>query len=209
MINKKLIPAGIGLVFFCLLGYLVSFELTTDFDTLISGFIQGFRSPVMTDIMKTITYSANWQAITLLCLVFLALPMTRSKAGFILAVSSIITTLLNNLMKQLFQRVRPEDIFPLVTQNSFSFPSGHAMSGLVFYGMVIYLLVGTLKNRPAKYLFTSLLSLLIILIGVSRVYLGVHYPSDILAGWSVGLSLLLLFEYAADRFAGKHIGNQG
>lgn len=198
----------LGAASFCFLAYLVMLKQVNGLDPIVSNFIRGFQSPELTAVMKAITYSANWQTITLLCLVFLILPKTRVAIGYVLALSSILTTSLNNLLKLLFHRVRPDNLLSLIAQGSYSFPSGHAMSGLVFYGLVIFLFILPLKNRPAKYCLTGLLSLLIFFIGVSRVYLGVHYPTDVLAGWSIGLCLLILFEYAADRFPRKHIRNE-
>ncbi len=198
----------IGLISFCSIALLYTFNRVDAFDTAIADYIHIFWNPAMTNVMKVITYSANWQTITLLCLVFLMLPSTRNSMGYVVSASSILTTVLNNLLKQIFHRVRPDVILSLVTPGGYSFPSGHAMSGMVFYGLLIVLFSHRLKNKPAKYCLTGFLGLLIFFIGVSRVYLGVHYPTDILAGWSVGLCLLCIFEYAADRFAGKYVRNQ-
>jgi len=198
----------IGVLSFFFLAYLVAFKPEMGFDGAVSHYIQQFRSPELTALMKLITYTANWQAITLLCMLFLLIPGTRASAGYLLAASSLLTTGCNNLLKLLFHRIRPEDVLPLVSQNSFSFPSGHAMSSLVFYGLLIYLLLRRIKNKPASCCLTGLLCVLIFFIGLSRVYLGVHYPTDVLAGWSMGLCLLILFEYAADGFSRKHIRNQ-
>lgn len=198
----------IGLVSFCSIALLYNFDRAYGFDTAVTTYIHMFSNPAMTNVMKVITHSANWQTITLLCVVLLLLPWTRISVGYAASASSILTTSLNNLLKQLFHRVRPDDILSLVAPGSFSFPSGHAMSGMVFYGLLIVLFSHRLKNKPVKYCLTGFLCLLILFIGVSRVYLGVHYPTDILAGWSVGLCLLIIFEYAADRFTRKYVRNQ-
>ena len=198
----------IGLISFFFLAYLVTFKPDLGFDGAVSHYIQQFRSPKLTAIMKFITHYASWQMITLLCVLFLLLPGTRTSAGYLLAASSLLTTGCSTLLKLLFQRIRPEEVLPLVSQSSFSFPSGHAIISFVFYGLLILLLLPHLKNKPAKYCLTGLLCLLVFFIGLSRVYLGVHYPTDVLAGWSMGLCLLILFKYAADGFSGKHIRNQ-
>ena len=99
--------------------------------------------------------------------------------------------LLMFLLKLIFQRDRP--ITPLLkAAQGYSFPSGHALMSITFYGLLIFLVWVNVKNNWIKWILTILLALLIIFIGVSRVYLRVHYSSDVLAGFCVGLMWLLL-----------------
>ena len=94
--------------------------------------------------------------------------------------------LINQLLKAWFTRPRPTFVEPLAVELTYSFPSGHATMSLITYGMLAYFLwIGT-TNRAAHVLVTSALISLIILIGVSRMYLGVHYFSDVLAGYASG-----------------------
>ncbi len=98
--------------------------------------------------------------------------------------------LLNLVLKQLFARPRPDYPRAYLTAPGFSFPSGHAMVSIVFYGTIAYLACSYLKRFRAK-LLVSISALLISgLIGFSRVYLGVHYISDVLAGWAAGMAWL-------------------
>ena len=83
--------------------------------------------------------------------------------------------ILNQVLKRIFERVRP-DIFPVIAESGYSFPSGHAMGAICFYGILAY--------------FAGLAGIYILLIGLSRVYLGVHYPTDILAGYAAGATWL-------------------
>ena len=101
------------------------------------------------------------------------------------------TWLLNNLLKTIFQRTRP-DTLHLVAVGGFSFPSGHAMIATAFYGMLGYIMWSHLLHgsKPAWYVLL-LTFCLVIAIGVSRVYLGVHYPSDVVAGFAAGGVCLL------------------
>jgi len=99
--------------------------------------------------------------------------------------------LLMFLLKLIFQRDRP--ITPLLkAAQGYSFPSGHALMSITFYGLLIFLVWVNVKNNWIKWILTILLALLIIFIGVSRVYLRVHYFSDVLAGFCVGIMWLLL-----------------
>ncbi|MEJ7822473.1 MAG: phosphatase PAP2 family protein [Chitinophagaceae bacterium] len=106
----------------------------------------------------------------------------------VVAMSSL---LLMFLLKLIFQRDRP--LTPLLeAAQGYSFPSGHALMSITFYGLMIFLVWLNVKNNWVKWILTILLALLIIFIGVSRVYLRVHYSSDVLAGFCVGLMWLLL-----------------
>lgn len=97
---------------------------------------------------------------------------------------------LNLLLKRLFERARP-DIFQVIAETGFSFPSGHAMGALCFYGLTAFFIGLRLKKRRNKYALYLIASLWIACIGVSRIYLGVHYPSDVLAGYAAGSTWLL------------------
>ncbi len=106
----------------------------------------------------------------------------------VVAMSSL---LLMFLLKLIFQRDRP--LTPLLeAAQGYSFPSGHALMSITFYGLMIFLVWLNVKNNWIKWILTILLALLIIFIGVSRVYLRVHYTSDVLAGFCVGIMWLLL-----------------
>ncbi|TLM99937.1 phosphatase PAP2 family protein, partial [bacterium] len=92
---------------------------------------------------------------------------------------------LNEALKLLFHRQRP-GLPHLVEVTGLSFPSGHAMVSFSFYGLLIYLVWLNFSGRVIKLLITVILGFLILAIGISRIYLGVHYPSDVLAGFSAG-----------------------
>ena len=105
-----------------------------------------------------------------------------------IAISSLALML---LLKQLFQRKRP--LSPLLkAAKGLSFPSGHAIMAVTFYGLLIYILQHTITIDWLKWLATVLMFVLIILIGFSRIYLRVHYASDVAAGFIIGLLWLLL-----------------
>lgn len=94
-------------------------------------------------------------------------------------------------LKQLFQRKRPE--IPLLNEvQGLSFPSGHALMSVTFYGLLIYIIVQTMKSRSLKLSLTVFFVVLILLIGFSRIYLRVHYTSDVLAGYIIGVVWLFI-----------------
>jgi len=191
IINKKtgiiIIPLGL----FLIIGLLVQLNVATTFDYSVQSFIFSMHRDCLTVFFKIVTYSANWQTIVIFCAVFLTVKRTRIRIGLPLSFASAISTMLYKWVKLLYARPRPEIVFHLIEQGGLSFPSGHSMTGLVFYGLLIYFIAkyGG-KNRAQKALM-SLLVVLIVLIGFSRVYLGVHYPTDVLAGWFLGTSILV------------------
>jgi undecaprenyl-diphosphatase len=192
------------------LAVIVGYQDLLPIDTAIRTWLYNLRSDGLTSLMQFITFSANWQTITVVCLSTLLFKPFRLSIGLPLTISVLISSGLNELLKNLFLRDRPADILYLVSAHSPGFPSGHAMTGLVFYAMLLLLFLRHQKKRPAdNMVVTGLVCMWIFLIGLSRIYLGVHYPSDVLAGWTFGLFLYVLFEYATDRFARKYIGNKG
>ncbi|MEN6413817.1 MAG: phosphatase PAP2 family protein [Veillonellales bacterium] len=113
--------------------------------------------------------------------------------------------LLNFLLKDLFERNRP-DMFRVIDETGYSFPSGHAMVSLCFYGMLAYLISRHIPRWRWRFLLFILTAIFVVAIGISRIYLGVHYPTDVLAGYAAGstwlffcLSLLMWWEQKRKR----------
>ena len=104
----------------------------------------------------------------------------------------MLSALTNFSIKQIFQRPRPINT-RIIDESGYSFPSGHSMVSMAFYGYLIYLIHKNIKNKYVKVALTLLLSILIISIGISRIYLGVHYTSDVIAGFLVAIAYLIIF----------------
>ena len=141
----------------------------------------------MTTIMKFITFFAD----PIWCILFSVLVIIfwkKIRKAFL--INLILVFMLNYILKLIFSRTRPIDI-NIITETGYSFPSGHAMISLAIYGFLAYLLWKS--DYKYKKIGVSLLVLLIVLIGISRIYLGVHYTSDVIAGFIVSLGYLLLF----------------
>ena len=111
----------------------------------------------------------------------------------------VTITVLNQLLKRILQRPRPTE-FRIIEETGYSFPSGHSMVSMAFYGYLIYLIYKYVKNKYVKWILIALLSILICTIGVSRIYLGVHYTSDVLGGFLVSISYLILFISTVNKF---------
>ena len=99
---------------------------------------------------------------------------------------------MNYTLKQIFQRPRPIE-YRIINESGYSLPSGHSMISMAFYGYLIYLIYKNVKNEHLKRCLILFLSILIISIGISRIYLGVHYTSDVLAGFLAAISYLIIY----------------
>ena len=98
------------------------------------------------------------------------------------------------LLKNIFVRVRPIDI-NLIEETGYSFPSGHSLTAFAFYGFIIYLIYNSNLNKRSKRIFITLFSLVILVVGLSRVYLGVHFFTDVIGAFSFALSYLIIYIY--------------
>jgi undecaprenyl-diphosphatase len=118
-----------------------------------------------------------------------ALLLRRQYHGLALLLGATLGgQLLNAFLKATFARPRPDPLLHLTEVNSMSFPSGHAMDSAIIYLTMAALLARFVEPRLLKLYFLGLAAVLTFLIGISRIYLGVHYPSDVLAGWVAGLA---------------------
>ncbi len=131
-----------------------------------------------------------------LALLFLLFQKWRFYALNVITISGS-TTFFNQSLKWIFDRPRPETAF--LEQGGNSFPSGHAMIGGAFWGLITYLVWTNVKQKWLRYVLSGLLGILILLIGFSRVYLNVHYASDVLAGWGAGIFWLIMALFLLNR----------
>jgi undecaprenyl-diphosphatase len=187
-----MVLAAAGLAVFAVIAYFVMTRDTLVVDTVIREFIYAGRSDGLTAFFTAMTYLGNWQTVTPICLLFLLIPRVRMPYGFPVSIAAILATVIQKSLKLAFRRIRPDLSLHLIEQGGYSFPSAHSFTGLVFYGLLIYLCRRNIKNRTVSNILTVLLSVLVFLIGFSRIYLGVHYPTDVAGGWSLGICVLLI-----------------
>ena len=175
--NKEIMKGDI-------IGYkIVSTFLISDFATPIAKFITNFGGAIFL-VIATIT---------------LFIVIRNKKIGISILCNLAIVTVLNQLIKRILQRPRPTE-YRIIEETGYSFPSGHSMVSMAFYGYLIYLIYKYVKNKYVKWGEIVLLSILICSIGVSRIYLGVHYTSDVLGGFLVSISYLVLFISTVNKF---------
>ena len=191
-------------LFIALIGFLALAEDVFNKE-IMNGDIIGYKiistfliSDCATPIAKFITNFGG--AIFLITLtVILVILIKNKKIGLSIFSNLVIITVLNQLLKRILQRPRPTE-FRIIEETGYSFPSGHSMVSMAFYGYLIYLIYKYVENRYVKWISIVLLSILICSIGVSRIYLGVHYTSDVLGGFLVSISYLILFISTVNKF---------
>ncbi|KWW17402.1 MULTISPECIES: phosphatase PAP2 family protein [Peribacillus] len=158
------------------------------FDSEVISFIQGWESPLLTGIMKVFTYIGSTGSIivlSLFILIFLYKGL-KHRVELVLFIAVMAgSPILNAMVKLCFQRTRP-DLHRLIEIGGYSFPSGHAMNAMSLYGILTFLLWRHIKVKWGRILLIVLSTSMILTIGISRIYLGVHYPSDIIAGYLAG-----------------------
>ncbi len=192
------------ILFICLIGFLALAE-DVFHKEIMNGDIIGYKmvstfliSDFATPIAKFITNFGG--AIFLIGLtVLLIILIKNKKIGLSIFANLVIITGLNQLLKRILQRPRPTE-FRIVEETGYSFPSGHSMVSMAFYGYLIYLIYKYVKNKYIKWSLIVLLSCLIVGIGTSRIYLGVHYTSDVLGGFLISVSYLVIYISAVNKF---------
>ena len=192
------------ILFICLVGFL---DLAEDVfnKEIMKGDIIGYKiistfliSNFMTPIAKVITNLGS--AVFLIALtIILIIVIKNKKIGLSIFLNLSFVTILNQLLKRILQRPRPNE-FRIIEETGYSFPSGHSMVSMAFYGYLIYLIYKYVKNKYIKWGLITLLSILIVSIGTSRIYLGVHYTSDVLGGFLIAVSYLIIYISWVNKF---------
>ena len=192
------------ILFICLIGFLALAEDVFNKE-IMNGDIIGYKmistfliSDFATPIAKFITNFGG--AIFIIALTaLLVIAIKNKKIGLSIFTNLVIITVLNQSLKRILQRPRPTE-YRIIQEIGYSFPSGHSMISMAFYGYLIYLIYRYVKNKYIKWISISLLSILICLIGISRIYLGVHYTSDVLGGFLISISYLVIYISAVNKF---------
>ena len=200
--NQKILLIIIPIILFILLAIYVQAELSSNIGAFIHDKIISSRSDILTNIIKIITYSGNTISVIIICLVFLLIKKTRLKIGLPVSISLIISALLNNLLKIIFARQRPS-IIALINETGYSFPSGHTMNSACLYTMLLLLINKYITNKKIKIPITIICILMPILIGLSRIYLGVHYTTDVLGGYLLGVTIAISSYYLYNLITNK------
>lgn len=161
------------------------------FDNMVYQCIANIISAPMTVFTKMVTQLGSAYIIIPVCLITTIL-FWKKKWGKYISLNLVTIFVSNQLLKNLVARPRPEG-FRLVEESGYSFPSGHSMVSMAFYGFLMYIIAKKVKNAYLKWVSLIGIGMMIITIGFSRIYLGVHYASDVIAGFCISISYLILF----------------
>lgn len=181
----------LSLFLFCitiLIGILALKKYTVAIDSYAYDIIIKLRSPFCDNLFKIVSFLFSTYAIIIYCIIFLMILKNRKYSYYIIYMM-LSEALINNVIKIIFRRPRPSNL-ALVIENTYSFPSGHTMAACI----ITYLIGNYISKKYStkKYLITSLEIIIILLVGISRVYLGVHYFTDIIGAILISIAIILL-----------------
>lgn len=164
--------------------------------------VENLRSDWLTPIMESFSALATPVSLIAMLLVIAAFAPGK-RPGWFCTVNLALAALLNVVLKTLIQRPRPEG-FRLAVESGFSFPSGHSMAAMAFFGLIVWMVWHYEQDRRQRLILTAAFSAVIAMIGISRIYLGVHYASDVLGGFCASIIWLVFYtKLAAPAFLGE------
>jgi len=187
--SKRWILVSILIVIFVMIARNVFESQLFVSDFIIYDFLVEHRNDFFTEFFKIITNFGGAifsVTITILCIIF----VKNRKYKCIIPINLGVIVLLNLMLKNFFERPRPNNL-RIIEETGFSFPSGHSMASMAFYGYLAYLIFKNVKNKKIRNVLCVLLGMIIFLIGFSRIYLGVHYASDVIAGFCFSMAYLI------------------
>lgn len=199
---RKLLFVTVPILLFCMLAVCIQAGVTVHFEGWAYSESVEHMSPILTGMMKGITHLGDPAFVIFICLLLFAPSKTRRTIALPVSLTVIASGVMNIALKSLFKRERP-DILRLINETSYSFPSGHAMVNAALYTMLIVLIFRFIVSRPRKIALSAVCIAMILAIGFSRVYLGVHYAGDVLGGWLIGFSVSLLVYTIWDKYLPK------
>jgi len=156
-------------------------------DTATNALMQSIENPILTSFSKIIAHALDPIILIIISSIiatFIYIKISKKKGVFFVA-TILITGILIKLSKEIFQRARP--LNSLIPETSFAMPSGHATIAVVFFGLIAYLFI----NKKYKITATIITTLIILLVGFTRIYLRVHWLTDVIAGFILGTIILI------------------
>lgn len=190
-----MMKGSFALLLFMIIGYIVKFypEMLVSFDQPIQTAIRGDLPETLTLLFRAITHLIDIPVIIswVLIVAFVFYRKQWKIESYLMLGNLTLAGILIVTFKNIYQRPRPE-ILHLVEEKGFSFPSGHSLAVTIMVGTLIVILSQRIKNTVWRKIVQILLSLYIVSVLVSRIYLGVHYPSDVIASLCVGLGVLFM-----------------
>lgn len=197
---------NIFIVVLCLILFSVICYGVLSYDSLVidikvySFIVDNIMSDGITSVLKVITELGG---VAFIVLAGVLIFMFCKKIRWFVTFDLVGVTIINQVIKHIVRRPRP-NVLRLVEEDGYSFPSGHSMVSMAFYGIIIYLVYKNVTNKYLKWTLITLLSLLILSIGFSRIYVGVHYFTDVVGGFLLGLAYLIIYINIYNKKVGKN-----
>ncbi len=205
MNKQKIWFVAVPVILFTLLAICVQAKIAAPFEVWTYGEAVEAMSPIVTSVMKAITHVGDSIVVIIFCLALFIVPKFKKTIALPVAIAVFSSAILNIVLKHVFARTRP-DILRLINETGYSFPSGHAMINGSLYVMLILLSCRYFKSISIKVVLSIIWAVLTVLIGYSRIYLGVHYAGDVLGGWLFGFAIsMLVYLLWDDRQSTKNI----
>ena len=189
MEKRKVILVSGLLIFFVVLTILVVLGVTKGFDDSVYSLVRSLESGFFDKYFLTVTKLGNESVVIILA--FIIFLLVRRNDKLLVLLTCLLSVISNQLIKHIVMRDRPS-VYRMIKQAGFSYPSGHSMIAVALYGILIYLVFKYIKNKYLKYGLSTLLVLLILSIGISRIYVGVHFASDVVGGFSLAIAEMVL-----------------
>ena len=175
----------------------------TPIDLAVLEFMVSIRNDFLNAVVAAITHCGDTVTIVALCAILVILP-TRKKYGFPLTLAALSGLAIYKPMKHIFLRARPDVMYHIVEQGGYSFPSGHTTSSIIVYGLLLYLIRKHCKNETLKNVLSGVCIFLACLIPPSRLYVGVHWTTDVLCGIFIAFGVVTLVIAILERIYKKN-----
>ncbi|QKS45823.1 phosphatase PAP2 family protein [Paenibacillus cellulosilyticus] len=189
---------------FLVIALLISRKQMAAFDNELTTLVLRIYSPEATTVMKGFTFAGSSLCVTIIAILIIIMLLVigyRRELIFYMGVI-VCSGLLNLVLKMIFHRARP-DLHRIVEATGYSFPSGHSMSAFTLYGITIYFLWKHARHAWLRVTIVLVGAVMILMIGISRIYLGVHYPSDVIGGYVIAAAWLTASIGPYERFLEK------
>ena len=198
------ILAGILVIALIAIMVLIKNGGIVNFDNNVFNLVTANENIYLENMYRVFTFLGSTAFIVGACLaIFVIFIIIKKKEiGFVIVGSVVISTIVNNVIKLIFRRPRPE-VRRLVVEKSFSFPSGHTMAAVTLYGILIFFVMKSKLKKNIKLAISIVLGLLPICVAVSRIYLGAHYASDVIGAAITSTALLLVETYFISKYYKK------
>jgi len=200
-LSLGLIASIAAILFFAWLSSEVLEGETKHFDAVTRDFVHQFASPTVTATMRGISFIGSTLFLSTASIVMFIWFMSRHwrRDAWLFGLTMIGAGILNTTLKLTFRRPRPVPFFNLLAPESFSFPSGHSLASFCFFGALATILSARINNRKIHLTVWTVAAVIVFLIGLSRIYLGVHYTTDVIAGFTAALIWVSVVRFVENR----------